>query len=311
MRRRLTLRQIEAFRAVMLNGSISGGAGLLGLTQPAVSRLIRDLEDTVDLPLFGRRGNQVVANPEAMLLYREVERSFAGLGRIEQAARDIRNAWRGSIRVSGMAGPMLRHVPKLVAAFIGAHPGTTFSLRNNVSAATLEAVSLRQADMGIVYSPIDEPGLDVERLEGLEAVCVVPATHPLAGAAQVHVDDLRDAPLLSLGPDSGLWSQLDATLRSRGIMPRVVMEATSSEALCVLAGLGLGVALVDPFTTAHHREAGVVTRRFVPRLAYDIALVYPAQTRRSRMLQEFSTLFRASAQMELLAQCDVLPPPAG
>ncbi|HAD86250.1 MAG TPA: transcriptional regulator, partial [Rhodospirillaceae bacterium] len=76
---RLNLRQVEAFRAVFQTGSMTAAGELMGGSQPAVSRLIRDLEAETGLPLFERAGGRVIATPDAVALIREVERSFHGL----------------------------------------------------------------------------------------------------------------------------------------------------------------------------------------------------------------------------------------
>ena len=79
---RINLRQVEAFRAVFQTGSMSAAGALMGVTQPAISRLIRDLEAEIRLPLFDRKAGKVTVTPDGVALYREVQRSFHGLDRI-------------------------------------------------------------------------------------------------------------------------------------------------------------------------------------------------------------------------------------
>src|ERR687897_862256 len=74
--RGLNPRQIEAFRAVVLTGGVSAAASLINVTQPAVSRMIRDLQQDLGLVLFERRGTGLVPTSEALSLYAEVERAF-------------------------------------------------------------------------------------------------------------------------------------------------------------------------------------------------------------------------------------------
>jgi DNA-binding transcriptional LysR family regulator len=88
---RINARQVEAFRAVMVTGSMTSAAELLGVSQPAVSRLIRDFELAVTFRLFARRGNQIAPTPEAVSLLSEVERAFVGLARIAEHATAIRS----------------------------------------------------------------------------------------------------------------------------------------------------------------------------------------------------------------------------
>ena len=70
---KLTFKQIEAFRSVMVNGSVVGAAKLMNLTQPSVSRTIALLEIRLGYPLFVRRGRRLLPTPQADALYREVD----------------------------------------------------------------------------------------------------------------------------------------------------------------------------------------------------------------------------------------------
>src|SRR3569833_4459823 len=83
---RINSRQVEAFRAMMLTGSVTEAAKLMKVTQPAVSRLLRDLQALLKMELFERRGTGLVPTAAALALYTEVERSFVGLERITAAA---------------------------------------------------------------------------------------------------------------------------------------------------------------------------------------------------------------------------------
>ncbi|HKH26818.1 MAG TPA: LysR family transcriptional regulator, partial [Sphingomicrobium sp.] len=79
---RINSRQVEAFRAMMLTGSVTEAAKLMNVTQPAVSRLLRDFQALLKMELFEKRGTGLVPVAAATALYMEVERSFVGLERI-------------------------------------------------------------------------------------------------------------------------------------------------------------------------------------------------------------------------------------
>ena len=114
---RLNLRQIEAFRAVFQTNSMTDGAALMGVTQPAVSRLIRDLEAVVDLRLFERTRGGLLATPDAVALYREVQRSFSGLDRIADAARNLRQRRTGILTVAASGAPAFHCLPEIIHRF--------------------------------------------------------------------------------------------------------------------------------------------------------------------------------------------------
>jgi DNA-binding transcriptional LysR family regulator len=83
---KINSRQIEAFRALMLAGTTTAAAEVMRVTQPAVSRLLADLQAALKLTLFDRRGTRLVPTSEALALYDEVQRSFVGLDRIAAVA---------------------------------------------------------------------------------------------------------------------------------------------------------------------------------------------------------------------------------
>lgn len=85
-------RQLEAFRAVMLTGGMTMAADLVRITQPAISRLIRGLEDELGLRLFERSGNRLRPTREAGILFGEVSRHFTGIEHINKVATELRES---------------------------------------------------------------------------------------------------------------------------------------------------------------------------------------------------------------------------
>ena len=90
----MNLRQLEAFRATMVAGSITGAAGILNISQPSVSRLIADLELSVGFALFRRVGRGLVATVEARRFFEAVEGMFMGVDRLRELADTIRTTRR-------------------------------------------------------------------------------------------------------------------------------------------------------------------------------------------------------------------------
>ena len=292
MQKNPSFRQIEAFRAVILTGSISGGAALLGLTQPAVSRLVRDLEYRIGLTLFTRSGNSVRANAEAQQLYREVEQQFVGLEQIGRALRDIKEAQLGSIRIAAFTGATTRFLPRLIACYLDNHVDARVTLMGGSSAMVVQDTALRRFDLGLAHVPSDYPSIDAEELHGLYAACAVPTDHPLAKGEAVRIADLHSVPLLSLGQTSPIWALLSALLNSRGISPKVVVEANVSDALCTLVGLKRGIGIIDPFSAAELKWPGVILKPLDPPLPYPISLVFQKSYPRSGMVESFAQLIR-------------------
>src|SRR5258708_17439621 len=110
---RINSRQVEAFRAMMLTGSVTEAAKLMAVTQPAVSRLLRDFQSLLKMELFERRGTGLVPTAAASALYTEVARSFVGLERSAAAADEIRGRRSGTLPVAAMPARANRYLPRL------------------------------------------------------------------------------------------------------------------------------------------------------------------------------------------------------
>ena len=113
----MNIRQVEAFRAIMKHGSASRAAEALGITQPAVSRLVSELEKTIGFSLFSRTRGRLEPTPECRLFYTDVERTFVGLEVLKHSAAQIRERGPGIVRIANMPGIGLPIVSRAVAAF--------------------------------------------------------------------------------------------------------------------------------------------------------------------------------------------------
>ena len=114
----MNLRQLEAFRAVILGQTVTRAAEMLCISQPAATRLIASLEEDIGFSLFDRIKGRLQPTPEAMTLYQEVQRSLLGVERIARTAQDI--LWRrtklglhaSDADRSRLEGWLARHLPE-------------------------------------------------------------------------------------------------------------------------------------------------------------------------------------------------------
>ena len=185
-----TNRQVEAFRAVMLTGSMTSAAELLGVTQPAVSRMISDFEAIAKLSLFERRPNHIVPTADAVALYGEVERSFVGLNRILDYARTLNTQTAGEVSIAAMPAFATEVLPRFVGRFLNSRPDARVRMEAFSSVSVVEAVASGEVDIGYTMVSPDRPGFDVTPLGGT-AVVVMPDSHRLSSKLEVVAEDLN------------------------------------------------------------------------------------------------------------------------
>lgn len=283
----MNLRQIEAFRAIMITGSATEAAKMLYISQPAVSRLISDLEYRTNLVLFDRKPNRLTPTPEAREFYRHVERSFTGLDTLRQSAEAIANQQLGSIRVGAMPVCVDSFLPKLVHSFLKTHANVAIELESASRNITLELLHSQRIDFGIISTPFHErEGLKVRPFCQHQAVCVLPKNHPLCKKTEISAEDLENEAFISLSLGSPFRTRIDEIFVSRGIQRKIAIEARTQRTIYELVRLGSGVAILDPFIV-NKLDSEVCIKPFKPDISWEFAIVHSSAIQLSLAAEAF------------------------
>ncbi len=288
-------RQLEAFRAVMLAGSVTQAAEMLSVSQPAVSRLIACLEQDLGFALFRRRRGRLQPTPEAQFLLGEVERAIAGLDHVDQIAEDIRNRRSGHLRIACLPGFATSLLPRVIAQFLKQRPGTTISFQPRTNQRVQEWIMAQQYDVGLAEIPPEHPAIESESLY-VRCVCVLPEDHPLAARPAIAAADLDDLPLISLNRDHSHTRNLREAFERAGARFNMRVETRQFAPACIMVAEGVGVAVVSPIDAAEYVGRGLAIRPFEPVVPFGLGILYPAYRPRSLILSEFVQLFQASLE---------------
>ena len=288
----ITLRQIEAFRAVMEAGTVIEAATMMHLSQPAVSRLIGDLEATLAYALFARVRGRLAPTDEAQVLYAEVQRAFIGLDQITQAALHIRTHQVGRLRLITMPALSGGALPHAISGFLHANPGTSVSFEVRPRRQVLEWISVQQMDIGFATLPINDPAIKTIPLARSRYVCLLPPGHRLARERRVHVRDLEGEEFISIMPEAQIRAWVDSLFESNGITRRSRVDVRTNGVVVSLVNAGAGIGLVDLFGLDHRSLDHVTVRPLDPDLSVDLALLLPAARAESRIVTAFIDNYR-------------------
>ncbi len=276
MERWLNPRQLQAFRSLMREGTATAAAERIGRSQPAVSRLIAELEAELGLALFERRGRALVPNESARLLLHEVERHQASAERLRDAARGLREFRAGRLHIAAMPALTAGFLAPVMRRFLAARPNVSVVVDSASSTEICQAVAARQTDLGLATPPGPLPGVAILPLPATDIVCACPKDHPLARRREVTPADLQDVDFVLLGGTSPLRQAIEAMFATQAVRPRVRLEVLYSATALAYVAEGLGVALVDAFA-AHAPRPGVALRRFAPPIRFTFAALTPEQ----------------------------------
>jgi DNA-binding transcriptional LysR family regulator len=290
MRREVDLRALRAFQSIMRTGSVTAAAREMGLSQPAMSRVLAGLEAEVGFELFHRERGRLVPNPDALLMMEEVNLALSTVERVERLAEDIAQYRVGQLRL--VAPPSLSEgvLPDLVEAFLAEHPRVNLTIDSRSVDTALAMIASRGVDGGFVKLPISRPDLVTETLLKSETACVLPADHPLTSHRSLSPAQLRDAPLILLGMGRSSRIQIETAFRAENVRPNARIDTHTIGSACALAARGLGIAIVNEALAQPYLGNRLVIRPFRPRMVQEYAFATAAGVPPTRLAGEFLRL---------------------
>ena len=238
----LTLRQLQVFEsaATLLNFSLA--AKQLYLSQPAVSMQIKQLEESVGLPLFEQIGKKVFlteAGRELLHYSRNITQQLAEMAAVFD---EMKGLGHGKLTIS-VVNTANYFTPQLLARFCQRYPGINVNLQVANRDAVLKQLADNSTDLAILGQPPD--GLDISADSFLDNPLVVIAApnHPLAKLKRIKFALLAEEIFLSREQGSGTRSAMERIFAEHNIQPRISMEMETNEAIkqAVQAGMGLGI----------------------------------------------------------------------
>jgi DNA-binding transcriptional LysR family regulator len=295
MLRRLNLRQIEAFKAMIENGTVSRAAEMLHISQPAMSKLIAHLEEDAALKLFDRVKGRLAPTERGMRLYEEIDRIFAGVRQVENAVDAIRREEQGQLSVGVMPALSGSFIQQATMGFLQRNPNVYCSIQSRSSQWIADGLVTRKLDVGLVSSRIDNPYIVTEPLMEHPLVCIMPPGHLLAAQSVIRPEHLDGVPFISFDPESFSGQRIAKMFDACKIKANIVLIASVSPTLNEFVMAGLGVSLVHPLMVSGLQQR-LAVRRFEPAITFDFQLCRSRESRNAGLVEAFLQETRATAE---------------
>ena len=280
--------QLKTFQLICQLKSFSRCAEKLGVTQPAISAQIRSLENEVGARLFDRDGGKVILTAAGRLFEPFAEHCLQCYSHILAGVSELYRSPRGELCVSTNEAASLYLLPGIFAQFRKQYNRVNLSIVRAERSRTIEAVISRDADFGVVSTPVQDSRLETMPLFKDDVMLVVPSMHPLASRSTVKLDVMLQYPLL-LMKHGRLREKINHFLNTHDVRPRVAMELESSELLKRLIQAGVGIGFLPESNVRADAEAGLVKTIRVEgmRVQRELALIYRKDKVLTRAAQAF------------------------
>ncbi len=224
---------MRSLLAVADDGAVTEAAERIGLSQPALSRRLRQLEDHFGVRLFARSRKGVTLTPVGRLVEAEARVLVDRFDGLRETVRAHLNLDAGIVRIGGGATAVSFVLPDAIAAFQAQHPDIRFHLKEAGSREIANDVAIGRLEIGVVTLPVQANELDVRELLTDRVVLVARRDHPLARKRRIDKleQDLGSRAYVGFEAGSAIRQIIDAALRAAGVQMNVVMELRSIPAI--------------------------------------------------------------------------------
>lgn len=262
----LNLHHLRVFAVVGKLGGIGVAARAIGVSQPAVSRSIRELEAELGLRIIERGTTGIVLTAAGRELYEHAQAVIAAERAAEEAMLAVRGLSRGTLHVGASTTIATYLLPPLIGAFTRAHPGIELRLSAVHTRVLVPLVRHHQVDVALAEAPVTDPRIVVRRWITDEMVVIASPAHPLAQRARdghaIAPSALDEELLILREPESGTRDLVLRALSAANIAPARTMAVDGTEVIKQLVAEGVGIAVVSRDAVADQVSLGrLVTLR--------------------------------------------------
>ena len=270
---------IEDLRAFVLVADIKNfhrAAEELAITQPALSRRLKKMEDVLQVRLLDRTSRIVELTtigeeflPTATRMVREFERSMGDI-------QDIIEKRAGVVTMASVLTIAQNVLPLVVAQFNEQFPLVSVRVMDDVGPKVADLVASGDAEFGIALAAEDRPNLEYKPLIDDPYLLACREDHPLARKRRVTWADLQKHTYIRMGADAGNQRKLESVLGDSGVLPIGTHEVAHISTLLSFVGAGLGISAVPKLATVQRPDLKLVFRPIVdPVVSRTIGLIKP------------------------------------
>ncbi len=283
----INLGQLRVFEAVTRSGSFSAAAQRLGVTPPAVSLQIRELERAHDVRLFDRVGRRVTLTPAGKKLAEYAQRIVALAGDAERALEQTRDFAGGQLRLLASATSAAYYLPPLLTRFRARYPRIRVALDVANSQRVRERIATLDGDLGMLGFDARHPDLVFALVARDPLVVIVAPSHAWSRRRRISMRELGDQPLILRERGSASRQLVERRLLALGALGEPAMEIASNEAIKSAVEMGNGVGLMSAAIVRREVEAGHLRALEVTdaRLVRSIYLVHHRERSNSPLVQ--------------------------
>lgn len=266
------LDRLRIFQAVAQTGSFTRAAAVLHLTQPGISKHIRQMEEYFGVSLFDRLGRSVALTQAGEILFEATQEIMALMGAAEQRIADLSGMRRGKLSLGASFPIGVYILPGILATYRSRFPQVEVKLEISTSAKIEARVLENKLDIGLVSHDVDHPKLVSREFMSDDLVVIVPRNHPWSRKSRIKPEQLLGQTFILSAKGAGTRAVVEERLKAKGIVLQDVLDFANPEGVKHAVQQGLGVSVQSRSTVQQELSAGSLhalrLADMAPRIAY-------------------------------------------
>jgi LysR family carnitine catabolism transcriptional activator len=270
-----SVRQLRAFVAVYHTGHLSAAAEQLSLTQPAVTVLLRELEDKLGVRLFDRTTRTLRRTEAATEAIEYAQRVLAELDALGLSMAELAGSRRGRVRVAATSTIAQTLLPPVIRRFQDEYPDVKIVIDDCAPDEFVERILAERVDLGLGTLEAPTPGL-VEQVVLRDALCAVAlADSGFVDGKSISWKQLAALQLITVKAGYGVRRRIDQAADRAGVRLEMAHEVALLTTAVALAASGLGTAVVPGSILVRAQYPGLASRRLVrPQVERNTAVIH-------------------------------------
>lgn len=254
----VNLNQLKVFHVAARLQSFTRAAEALFLTQPGISKYIKDLEEYYGMRLFDRLGKRVVLTQAGEILYARTETVFGMIDQVKVELDELQGMDRGVLNLGASITLGVYVLPEVLGRFRARFPRVEISLDITVNRQVAEKVIANEIDVGFLGAPVHDERLKTEPFMQDELALIVPGSHEWALRDAVAPHDLPGVTFIYPRQGSGTRDVIEKRLAGAGVVLKNTLEIGHTEAVKKAVEAGLGVSILSRAAVLREERLGVI-----------------------------------------------------
>jgi len=293
----LNLRQLQTFITVARLNSFTRAAQLLHLSQPALTKQVRQLEETLGVRLFDRNTRTVELTRIGQELAPVVNQLLQEIEAVVVNTKELAAQSRGVIRIAALPSISSMLLPTAIARFKERYPGVSVVLKDVIAQRLVMLVKAEEVDFGIGSLNVIDPEVRFSLLLTDRMIVVFPPGSVLEQKKLIGLRDLVGLPLVLMDPGSSVRKLVDQAFASIGQIAKPAFEATYMSTAAGMVKAGLGVAILPSWAFEMGELAGLRTRPLKhPALTREVGIIEKSGRSLSPAAESFLQTLKAVRQ---------------